>query len=634
MTSRIESVPSSPRFHALDSVRAVAMLLGVVYHAILFGGGMMAMFGGRKGPDIVLMDWIHSFRMALFFLIAGFFSHLMFTKYSVWTYLGKRWWRLFAAMVIYLAALVAINRLTGSGSFGPGGGGFGGPGPGGNASAPGGPPGMPGMGQGSGESARFPGGPGMPGNPGGPPGAPGAPGGFRPPGPGGGPPGGFGPGMFLARPLFLEADADTNGAVSREEMVAFAGRWFDEMDEKKSGALNQASFVAGLGEMLPAPPGFGPPDGGGGGFGPAMFIGPGFFGALDGDRDGRLSRSEMSGVFGQWFDRWDAEKSGRIDEAAMRTGLNSVLGGPPGRGPGGGRPGGGFGGFGGGSPIADRLFGDYARDLGMGPMWFLWFLIVFATVGPLASGILWKLLGARGAAVGDFLLRRGLAPLGLALVCIPVLWMAGTVPGRPPDGMSGIASRFPDVMFRYHPDWPYFFTFFMTGWAVYALRDRLPAVGRFWLPTLLIGLAAHWVAEVLKPDGGPFAPSVDMAWTRRLGTYAAFTVASAFTSFGLMGLFQKFLDRPGKVPRYLADTAFWIYLLHQELLTRVILPWLRPFALPWYVQLVAAVTVTTLIALVTYEILVRRTPLAILFGPGLRKKSPVPATVPSPSPVG
>lgn len=186
-------------------------------------------------------------------------------------------------------------------------------------------------------------------------------------------------------------------------------------------------------------------------------------------------------------------------------------------------------------------------------------------------------------------------------------------------------------MFRYHPDWPYFFTFFMTGWALYAVRSRVPEIGRFWLPTLLVGLAAHGLAEGLKPEGDPFMPVDDRAWSHRLATYAAFTWASAFTSFGLMGLFQRYLDRPATWARYLADTAFWIYLMHQELLVRVILPWLRGYSLPWYVQMPAAVAATMVLSMIAFELFVRRTPLAVLFGSGARKKSPKPAVSSAPA---
>ena len=94
------------------------------------------------------------------------------------------------------------------------------------------------------------------------------------------------------------------------------------------------------------------PGGGRGGFGPGRFIGPGLFTAADANKDGSLTRDELKTTFGKWFGEWDKDKSGALDEAKLREGLNAALprpqmGGPGG--PGGGRgPGG--GGRGGGRP--------------------------------------------------------------------------------------------------------------------------------------------------------------------------------------------------------------------------------------------------------------------------------------------
>ena len=81
MTDALE--PS--RYHALDRVRALAMLLGVVYHTMIFrmftGGGFPGSMGRPDGSKL-LGDWMHSFRMPLFFLIAGFFGRMMRDKYG------------------------------------------------------------------------------------------------------------------------------------------------------------------------------------------------------------------------------------------------------------------------------------------------------------------------------------------------------------------------------------------------------------------------------------------------------------------------------------------------------------------------------------------------------------------------
>jgi len=74
----------APRYHALDGVRAFAMLLGVFLHAslpyihVLFP---WAVVDGSRSVSLTLVIYaIHSFRMPAFFLIAGFFARLVFHR--------------------------------------------------------------------------------------------------------------------------------------------------------------------------------------------------------------------------------------------------------------------------------------------------------------------------------------------------------------------------------------------------------------------------------------------------------------------------------------------------------------------------------------------------------------------------
>ena len=87
--------------------------------------------------------------------------------------------------------------------------------------------------------------------------------GFGPPGGGpGGPPGGFGPGTFLAAAVFRRADADKDGKVTLEELLAAAEALFKECDKDKTGRLDEKGVAAGINLLFPAPPAFGPPGGG------------------------------------------------------------------------------------------------------------------------------------------------------------------------------------------------------------------------------------------------------------------------------------------------------------------------------------------------------------------------------------
>jgi len=189
-----------------------------------------------------------------------------------------------------------------------------------------------------------------------------------PGGPGfGGGPGGrgrFGPGMIMASPIVTHGDQNGDGKLSKTEMGELAVVWFDKLDPDKTGKLNQDQFVQNFGAVLPPPPGFGPSGAGPGGpggdpggpgrFGPAMFIGPGFFAVVDVNKDGSLTREELVATFTKWAVEWDTEKVGSLNQELVQTGLNAALpqpsfgggrgqGGPDGRrGPGGpqGRDGG------------------------------------------------------------------------------------------------------------------------------------------------------------------------------------------------------------------------------------------------------------------------------------------------------
>ena len=557
---------SESRFFALDAVRATAMLLGVLYHALLFGGGMMGGFGG--GPSTAVMNWIHSFRMPLFFLISGFFCHLMFQKYGLWRYLFRRWWRIGIPFLLILFALAGINSLQGNNGGFPG---------------EGGPPRRSGPGERNGPGPNF--GPGMNRGPG-PGGAPqgssptnavGAfPGGGPAPGPGGFPFGGDGdkppPPAGFVPPFLQKFDKDKDGSLSAEE-------WKEaQVELRKQFANGPGGFPGGDDDNGPGgpPPGFGP-DGGGRPTGEPGRFGPG-----------------RPGGFG------------------------------PGGGPPGGR--GGFGPFGRSNPMADTLFGKYAGNFRLQHLWFLWYLMVFATAAPfVALGIgkgIGGGLGRRLHHLSSKMFLYGVAPVVLAALSIVGMQLSGTSPGQPPGGMATIFGTFPDVLFRYDPDWPYFFTYFLAGWWLYRNRIHLNDIAKYWLIALPVGLGAHVVCSQFS-GGNPFAPGPRLDVTTQLWRYFLFGISVAGTSFGMLGFFQRYLDRPTKITRYLADTAFWIYLVHQDLLNKLVLGWVRPWALPGLLQGIVATLITCAIALISFELLIRWTPLTILFGPP-RKKRPAP----------
>jgi glucan biosynthesis protein C len=464
------NAPLEPnRFHALDRVRALAMLLGVVYHTLLFrmftGGGEMPNPMAPPSASTILSNWLHSFRMPLFFLIAGFFARMMLLKYGMKEFLRKRWWRIGLTLVI---------------------------------------------------------------------------------------------GMFTFGPIY----------VFTRDMVAR------------------------------------PPNFGGGGMGPP--------GAMP--RPPRPDGADL-----------------KLDNAGQRPPSPPAFGPGPGRGPGrpGFRPGGPppFGPPGGG--VADRIFGPFTKYVQLNHLWFLWYLLVFITVAPfLTQGVAWlvpRKLRETGDQSSLRLVRWGMAPLILAVASTPLLLMTRPMFGWFLGLAPAIFRAFPDFVFHLDPDMAFYFAYFLTGWWLHRERIGLPGVARAWLPNLLIGLGAFWIASGLefqaRQEADPLAMMTGSGGGNiKVLAYAIYCLGSACTSFAFIGVFLRYLDYPSRTWRYLADTALWVYLIHQPLVL-IGLAGVRPFNLPWWALTAVVSTFTVVVSLVLYEAIIRPTPLVRLFGPASARKA-------------
>lgn len=104
------------RYHAMDALRAGAMLLGVVLHSAVayldrpMPGLVWAVHDRSAGPWIdTLFWWIHAFRIPLFFVMAGFFSAMVVRSRGVSGFVHLRLRRVGVPL---LAAAVLILPLV------------------------------------------------------------------------------------------------------------------------------------------------------------------------------------------------------------------------------------------------------------------------------------------------------------------------------------------------------------------------------------------------------------------------------------------------------------------------------------------------------------------------------------------
>jgi peptidoglycan/LPS O-acetylase OafA/YrhL len=113
-----DAAPPLERLHALDSLRAVAMLLGIVLHAMMsfvawpFDWPAHDVYRSHVFDGLVYL--VHGFRMPLFFLVAGFFAHLLVQRLGVRGFARQRARRIgipFLAGMLLVIPLIALIWL-------------------------------------------------------------------------------------------------------------------------------------------------------------------------------------------------------------------------------------------------------------------------------------------------------------------------------------------------------------------------------------------------------------------------------------------------------------------------------------------------------------------------------------------
>ena len=109
MSGLLYTLNMADRFHSLDFLRAFALLMGVLLHVLMLFLEPADGSEPRLGASIIFI-WIHTWRMPLFMLLAGFFTALSLTKRDIGNYAWNRLIRLGAPILLLWSVIPAIDE--------------------------------------------------------------------------------------------------------------------------------------------------------------------------------------------------------------------------------------------------------------------------------------------------------------------------------------------------------------------------------------------------------------------------------------------------------------------------------------------------------------------------------------------
>jgi peptidoglycan/LPS O-acetylase OafA/YrhL len=148
-----------------------------------------------------------------------------------------------------------------------------------------------------------------------------------------------------------------------------------------------------------------------------------------------------------------------------------------------------------------------------------------------------------------------------------------------------------------------FFTTFGFGWLVYRQSDLLPILRRRWPLNLTIG--ALGVALEIVCAGG-FLPNLHplLSGPAKLAAAAGYALGTWALTFAAIGLALRFLDGFSPARRYIADSSYWLYLVHLPLIMALQVLVAR-LAWPWELKFAVILGVAFPLMLASYELIVR-----------------------------
>lgn len=233
-------------------------------------------------------------------------------------------------------------------------------------------------------------------------------------------------------------------------------------------------------------------------------------------------------------------------------------------------------------------------------LWFLYYLAMITALTLAVRGLLtatgsWQAVMVRRAdALVAWLANSPVSLVILALPTAAALWFMRFWGMDTPD--QSLLPHLPALIV--------YGAFFVLGWMLSRQRELISQFARLtpqrWI-LAGVGIAAILLlGEIERDPGHP----------HYVAAHVAYAVSYALTMWSLVfltiGVFKKLCPRPNAFVRYVADSSYWMYLIHLPVVV-----WLQvavaELPLHWSLKLAFISTITIALSLFTYDLFVRST---------------------------
>ena len=206
---------------------------------------------------------------------------------------------------------------------------------------------------------------------------------------------------------------------------------------------------------------------------------------------------------------------------------------------------------------------------------------------------------------------RGILFFALPLLLIPSLYVQAPM-------------HMPDRIYPQLWSFGYYGIFFAVGWILFSSQYLLDAISHYWKPMLVFSVIAFVIvyqfyprtmtlSEAIDPKGYAPDPFIKVL----LATLRAFI--SVYMVLALLSIGKKFFNRENNIFRYMSQSSYWVYLVHLPI---VLFIQLLLADKDWNLWLKYCLTVvlTFMISLLSYQLLVRHTPIGWMLNGRKNKK--------------